>query len=123
MVWPNVREPIVVAASTVLSTVPGVPTVPGSKNLTSLDEPGEPLGVQFPDVDQFELTPAGVQTFNGLNGAAVAMVTVKVFVTGVTRVAFGGLVSIMTLTTYVFEGVLAVVEKLRVNTLVVLVAG
>src|ERR1035437_4724771 len=65
--------------STTLSTVPAVPTAPRSINVTSLVETGGPLGVQLPAVDQFVLTPAGVQIITGVPTAP--MTNVYLFVT------------------------------------------
>jgi hypothetical protein len=63
-----------------------------------LDEPGAPLGVQLPAVDQFPLMPLLVHTLTGLNGAAVLIVIVNVQFVGVTNDAFGGFVSATTVT-------------------------
>src|SRR5258708_8159499 len=51
--------------SSTLSTTPAALVPPPSKNCTSSVEPGDPLGFQFPAVDQFVLAPAGVQTLPG----------------------------------------------------------
>jgi hypothetical protein len=50
---------------------------------------------------------------SGLNGAVVLIVIVKVVLVGVTKEAFGGLVFATIVTTYVFDGVLAVVVTVR----------
>jgi len=64
-----------------------------------LEDPGTPLGVQFPAVDQFPLTPPLVQTFKGLNGGDVPIVIVKKFVVGRILTPGGLLVSATTVTT------------------------
>src|ERR1039458_6441923 len=65
--------------STTLSTVPAAPAMPVSLNTTSLVETGGPLGVQLPAVDQFVLTPAGVQIIIGVPTAPTT--NVYIFVT------------------------------------------
>src|SRR5438105_3924946 len=58
LVWPKTTDPTVAEASTTLSIKPALAAAPGSKNCTSLLEPGTPLGDQLPTVDQLVLTPA-----------------------------------------------------------------
>src|SRR4051812_13045899 len=95
--------------------VPALPAVPPSKNCASLASVGGPVGVQFPPVGPLVFAPAGVHTIAGLNGPVGDMVMVKVFVTGVILTFGAGFVSAITLITYVFDGVSAVVVTLRVK--------
>src|SRR4051794_34151975 len=93
--------------------VPAGVTAPASKNLTSLLEPGTPLGVQLPAMDQLVFALAGAQVLSGLNGAVTLIVTTNVLVIG-TTLTFAGLVLPTIVTMYVLEGVAAVVERNKV---------